>query len=95
MDRHVSSLATSKAGEYGTFPYAGLVRILDGEDVNLSIFVDRSIVEIFAMDGRAALTGRVYPSLESSTKVGVFVQGGEVVSKGLSEVHVWEMGSAF
>ena len=38
------------------------VRMLDGEaEVSLDIFVDRSIVEVFAQGGRAAVTAAVAP----------------------------------
>lgn len=93
MDRESSSLSSGDAGPpgYGTFPYAGLVRLLPGEDtVHLSVFVDRSIVEAFAMGGRATLTGRVYPSLSDSTNVGVFAEGGVRVG-----AEAWGMGPAF
>ncbi|CAH7688859.1 family 32 glycoside hydrolase [Phakopsora pachyrhizi] len=43
------------------------------ESLNLSIFIDNSIVEIYAND-QTALTTRVYPWLQSSTGVSFFVQ---------------------
>jgi sucrose-6-phosphate hydrolase SacC (GH32 family) len=35
---------------------------LDEKDITLRVLVDRSMVEVFPMGGRAALTKRVYPS---------------------------------
>ncbi|KAK2596616.1 hypothetical protein QQS21_006292 [Conoideocrella luteorostrata] len=47
-------------------PDSGSLKLLPGEDLNVRIFVDVSIIEIYAND-RFALTSRVYPSLEAST----------------------------
>ena len=92
IDRTNSSTATATAGPpgYGAFGYAGLVRLLPNETiVKLSVFVDKSIVEAFVQDGRATVTGRVYPSLPSATNVGVFAKGAE------AKAAAWEMGAAF
>lgn len=52
MERSRSSLVTSKDLQ---FPYGGLVRLLDSETEGaLSVFVDKSIVEVFAMGGAGA-----------------------------------------
>lgn len=62
VDRSKSSLK-----HLGTStPDCGDLRLLPGEDLSIRIFVDVSIVEIYAND-RFALTSRVYPSMESST----------------------------
>jgi hypothetical protein len=45
--------------------------------------------EVFAMGGRAVLTGRVYPALKGSDNVGVFALGATV------DADAWEMGAAF
>jgi len=95
MDRQNSSLAVDTAGPagYGTFGYAGLVRLLPEEtEIKLSVFADKSIVEAFAMGGRSTLTGRVYPSLPGATSVGIYshgADGGGVGAEG------WELGAAF
>lgn len=64
VDRSKSSLKHLGA----TSPDAGDLRLLPGEDLVIRIFVDVSMVEIYAND-RFALTSRVYPSLETSTTV--------------------------
>ena len=52
MERTNSSLS---AAPYGRFPYAGLVRLLPTETrVELAIYVDKSIVEAFAMGGQCS-----------------------------------------
>jgi beta-fructofuranosidase len=42
----------------------------------LRVFIDRSVVEVFA-NGRQCLTLRTYPSLEESKGVSVFARGSE------------------
>ena len=59
-----------------------------GEGLKLRIFVDRSIVEVFANDGRLVLSRRVYPEREDSTGISLFAQGGEVRAEG---VRIWDM----
>lgn len=62
VDRSKSSLK-----HLGTStPDCGDLKLFPGEDLNIRIFVDVSVVEIYAND-RFALTSRVYPSMETST----------------------------
>ncbi len=49
-----------------------------GENLQLRIFVDRSVVEIFAND-RQAIGRRVYPSREDSLDVVLIAKGGEAL----------------
>lgn len=59
----------------------------DGELLHLDIFIDRSIVEVFA-NGRQCITQVVYPELAASTEVSVFtVEEAAVVKKAV----VWKM----
>ena len=63
--------------------------LADGEELTLRIFVDRSVIEVFA-NGRACQTLRVYPQRSDSLGVGLFAQGGG--SNGVqATVDVWEM----
>ena len=48
----------------------------DGEPLKLRIFVDKSVVEVFA-NGRQAIARRIYPSRQNSTGVKVFSAGGD------------------
>jgi len=58
--------------------------------VKLHIFVDRSIVEVFANDGEKVMTDRIYPPADCSG-IEVYSQGGgRIVS-----MTVWPMGSAW
>lgn len=61
---------------------------LEGKDVNLHIFLDRSVVEVFANNNRSCITGRMYPTREDSLHVGVFCKDGTVACEG---IDIWEM----
>ncbi len=65
-------------------PYA----LTSGEPLSLRVFVDRSVVEVFAADGRQALVRRVYPVRVDSTGVSVFANGGPAR---VSELRCWQM----
>jgi len=54
-----------------------------GERLKLRIFVDKSVVEVFA-NGRQAVMRRIYPSRADSVGVRLFSNGGD------SEVHTLE-----
>ena len=58
-----------------------------GEPLQLSVFVDKSVVEIYAND-RQAICRRVYPGRSDSLGVVLFVRGGEAK---VSSVKAWEM----
>jgi beta-fructofuranosidase len=58
----------------GEFGFERSVELTIGDSVNLQIFVDRSIVEIFINDGEAVFTSRVFP-LAESTGISVFADG--------------------
>eukprot|EP00948_MAST-09A_sp_MAST-9A-sp1_P003233 g3233.t1 len=95
MNRTQSSKVTDAKYE---FPYAGIVRIVDEENVedgsasvSLNIFVDKSIVEVFVMEGRTVLTGRVYPDDPTSNNVDLFVEGLGIAVN----ANAWAMGNAF
>jgi beta-fructofuranosidase len=57
--------------------------------LRLDVFVDGSIVEVFAND-RVSLTSRVYPKRPDSTGVRFFAQGDDAV---LRDVDIWAMDS--
>ena len=56
-------------------PEIGPLRLADEEPVRLRIFIDRSIVEVFANDTQC-LTLRTYPDREDSVGVSFFARGG-------------------
>jgi beta-fructofuranosidase len=57
------------------------------ETLKLHIFVDRSVVEVFA-NGRSCLTDRIYPSRADSLGMDLFARGGSAKFK---SVDIWEM----
>ena len=85
VDRTKSSLdpealLTRETGNLGA--------VAAGEDLEIRIFLDRSVNEVFA-NGSAA-TSRVYPMRADSLEVSVFATGDGVR---LKELDAWEMGS--
>ncbi|GAB0137929.1 hypothetical protein EsDP_00006180 [Epichloe bromicola] len=62
VDRSKSSLKQLGASSSDS----GRLRLMPGEDLEMRVFVDVSIIEVYA-NNRFALTSRVYPSLEAST----------------------------
>ena len=48
--------------------HGGTLALGDDEPLELRVFVDRSIVEVYA-NGRFTLTGRIYPTREDSTRL--------------------------
>ena len=85
VDRHRSSTDpdVNKREQGGEF------RLVEEENLELHIFVDRSIIEVFA-NGRAALTTRIYPTRDDAKSIGVSSRGGSV---GIQSIQVWEMES--
>ncbi|MBN2476003.1 MAG: GH32 C-terminal domain-containing protein [Pirellulales bacterium] len=59
----------------------------DGEPLKLRVFVDKSVVEVYAND-RQAICRRVYPGRDDSLGVVLFAGGGDAV---FSRVQAWEM----
>ena len=66
--------------------------------MNLQVFADKSIVEVFSQGGRAVVTARVYPTLPQSTKIGVYTTshgavgssaGAEDNSRGAQNSHAF------
>jgi beta-fructofuranosidase len=68
-------------------PQGGSFTLAENETLKLRIFLDASVIEIFAND-RACLTSRVCPSRPDSLGIGTLAKGGEARLKALD---VWEM----
>ncbi len=62
-------------------------RLADNERLRLRIFLDRSVLEVFAND-RQCVTQRIYPMREDSLGVALFAKGGEAVVRTLD---AWDM----
>ncbi|WP_265112232.1 GH32 C-terminal domain-containing protein [Halosolutus halophilus] len=61
------------------------------DSLSLRLFVDGSVLELFAND-RHCLTTRIYPTREESDGVSMYAAGGSAT---LEELDVWELGSAW
>ncbi|MBN1671236.1 MAG: glycoside hydrolase family 32 protein [Kiritimatiellae bacterium] len=66
-----------------------LAPFLPDRPLQLRVFLDRSIVEVYA-NGRDCLTGRVYPNGNEGLGLSLFVTGGRAR---LKTMDVWDMGS--
>lgn len=66
---------------------AGPLAIEKGELLRLRVFVDKSIVEVFA-NGRQAVMRRIYPSRDDSLGVSLVAEGGTASVK---KVRAWDM----
>lgn len=62
-----------------------------GEPLRLRVFIDRSVVEVFA-NGRQCVAARVYPGRDDATGVSLRAQGGEAR---LLRFDAWEMGTIY
>jgi beta-fructofuranosidase len=70
-------------------PEMGPLYLEDGEPLRLRVFVDRSIIEVFAND-RQCLTIRAYPTRDDSSQVSVFARGSGAK---LVSLRAWQMRS--
>jgi beta-fructofuranosidase len=85
VDTRLSSLSKDvEPGRYEIpFDFTGL------EQMRLRVFLDRSIIEVYAND-QAVITARVYPSLEDSNGMAFFAEGSPVQIK---QLDAWQMQS--
>lgn len=67
----------------------GSLPLQPGETLKLRIFLDRSVIEVFA-NGWCCISARIYPTQSSSLAVKPYVPEGSVMLKSL---QVWEMGA--
>ena len=66
---------------------AAPLRLAAGKPWSYSLFIDRSVIEVFA-NGRQSLTQRVNPTRADSTGVRLFAAGGEARA---AVVEGWDM----
>jgi beta-fructofuranosidase len=85
IDRALSSLDkdTNKP------PLRGIVGLLPDQRLRLHLFLDHSVLEVFA-NGWACFTTRIYPTRSDSMQLALSAVGGEVVLKSLD---LWAMYS--
>ena len=86
IDTHKSSLSDegSKKTEAGPFELGA------DEPLKLQVFIDKSVVEVFAND-RQAVMRRIYPSLADSVGVKLFSKGAPAT---VQKLQAWDMAAA-
>ena len=96
--RHVESRITLDTSYSSTdasvrcrAPETANVRLQADEPLELRVFVDRSIVEVFVNE-RQCVAARVYPERADSTGISLRSQGS---ASTLDALDVWEMGSIY
>ena len=72
-------------------PETAPIVLNDDEPLCLRVFVDRSIVEVFAND-RRCVAARVYPGRDDSVGVSLRAQGSEAV---LRSLDAWQMENIY
>ena len=88
----IDTSQSSLAGDvHGRPPEQGPLALAPYEALHLRIFIDRSIIEVFAND-KQCLTLRVYPSRADSAGVTLFARGGAAQLRSLS---AWQMRSVW
>ncbi|HNQ90874.1 MAG TPA: GH32 C-terminal domain-containing protein [Verrucomicrobiota bacterium] len=78
----------SSRGEGPRTLEAGPFELEAGEPLELRVFVDKSVVEVFANDGRQAVMRRLYPSRADSLGVRLFSVGGPA---SVPLIEAWDM----
>jgi fructan beta-fructosidase len=90
IDRSKSGNTTfNKAFEQTTYCSNNLKP--DDGKIQLHIFFDNSIIEVFANDGELVMTSQIFPGKEDD-QVTLFSKGGTAV---FSDIKLWEMKSAW
>jgi beta-fructofuranosidase len=78
----LSTTRSSLSPDAGGGIYQDSLKSNPGESLRLTVFLDGSVVEVFA-NGRTCLTGRTYPTRSDSLGVGFFAKGGRARVKSL------------
>lgn len=73
----------------GIVPQVAPFVLQPGEELDLRIFIDRSIAEVFA-NGRQCVTKRIYPTRTDSLGIQAFASGGE---SRITCIDAWDMES--
>ena len=88
LDTEQSSLSSDMVGRA---VQRGPLVLGEREPLRLRIFLDRSVVEVFA-NGRQCLTKRIYPSRTDSLGVSLFAEGRDAL---LRRMDVWRMAAVW
>ena len=84
-----TSCSSTAADVRSRAPETASVRLAPDEPLELTVFVDRSVVEVFVND-RQCVAARVYPEREDSTGISLRSQGSPTE---LQSLDVWQMDS--
>ena len=85
IDRSRSSLSSSAYRDVQEGPF----ELSSDEPLRLHVFLDRSVLEVFANE-RASIACRIYPSRADSLGIDLFASGGNAK---LISMDIWEMAS--
>ena len=86
-----TSYSSTLPGALSRAPETAPLLLEEGETLRLRIFVDRSIVEVFA-NGKQCVAARVYPGREDSAGVSLRAQGSGALLRSLS---AWQMRNIY
>jgi beta-fructofuranosidase len=86
-----SSYSSSLPDALSRPPESAPLVMAPGEALRLRVFIDRSVVEVFA-NGRQCVAARVYPGRDDSTGVSLRSQGGEAK---LVSLDAWQMKNIY
>lgn len=86
-----TSYSSELPGVLSRAPETAPVALLDGENVKLRVFIDKSVVEVF-VNGKQCVAARVYPGRDDSVGVSLRSQGGDSKLVGMD---VWRMRSVY
>lgn len=87
----IDSTYSSLQGARARLPEVGQLALKRGEPVQIRIFLDQSIVEVF-VNGKAVVAQRVYPTRDDSVGVSVRACGGDAT---LQSFDAWSMKSIY
>jgi beta-fructofuranosidase len=85
IDRAKSSLSASVQHT----PLSAPLKLADGELLQLRVFIDHSIIEVFA-NGRACVVGRMYPTRDDSNGINLVAHNGQGA---LCSLDAWTIAS--
>lgn len=86
-----NSYSSTAADVWSRAPETGPVYLAPDEPLQLRVFIDKSIVEVF-VNGKQCLGVRVYPEREDSVGVSLRAQGKDVV---LRSLNAWQMQNIY
>ena len=86
---NVNRERSSLSPEVDRHEHGGRFDLASDETLELHIFMDRSVIEVFAND-QVCLTSRVYPSQTNSLGIELFARDGNAK---LKQMDIWEMRS--